>query len=240
MAIKGKVAGSVQALKKAIKNSGGGVEFLLRVGADEEVEVRFLTEPDQWFTYDEHYHPDYKFFPCDTEQCLGCAEGLSTQRRTAMIVLDVENDQVRVFAAPYTVVEKLLKRYDRYHTMLDRNYIVMRSGSTQSDTTYDVESGPAMKMKTAKYMKDLPSIEDVLTAQIPSPDDDDDDDDFLPPRKKSKKAAGKKGKAKSTRFDDDDDDDLPSIPRQRRAVKKPSATPRNTDAVKALKRKLSR
>lgn len=213
--MKGKKAGSAANLKRSLKS--GSSDYLLRVAADTEIEIRILKEPEEWFEYEEHYSDVHKFFPCDDTECIGCEEGLKTSKKVALPVYDIGNETVRVMAAPKGVAEKFLAKYDRYKTLLDRNYLVVREGSTQENTTYEVETQPPTKMKLVKLAAKVPDLEEMIASQIPSPDDD---DDFMPPRQRGKKktSTSKKPTARRTIRSDDDDEDY--TPPRRHVAKK--------------------
>jgi hypothetical protein len=208
--IKGEETGSIKKLKSDLKSRSGGGTWVRSIPDDEDFKVRFLTEPDQWFKYDEHYLQDVNYFPCVGDDCPGCEdddEGRTTRRYLAN-ALDVENDRVIPLKLPVTVANLLVSRQERYGTLMDRDYILLRQGK-KLKTTYDVDSEPKSKRKLDKY--DLLDLEEVLVNQFEDAFGETDDEEEERPRKGKK---GKKSKSKTAKrlrvappSDDVDDDD---------------------------------
>jgi len=202
--IKGGAVKSMAGLKASLKK-GGGSQYLSRVPADASITVRFLTEPEDWYGYYEHYDPVRKFYPC-SDDCPGCTEGERPSGRYLSNALDVAEGKVIPLVLPKSMVSSLVKKHEKYGTMLDRDYELSRSGNGL-DTEYDVTPEAPTKMNLTRY--DLIDLEELLESQLEmaesakdSSDDDDDDDDTPAPRRN----AGPSPR-KSIAADDDDDDD---------------------------------
>jgi hypothetical protein len=192
---------SIKALKRSLKRRSGSGQFLKRIPAD-GLTSRFLTEPDKWFKFFEHYdesREDDRYFPC-TEDCPGCDEGLSSSKRYLVNALDVEDNRVVPLVLPASLASNLLKKYDKFGTMMDRNYDLSKSGSG-FDTEYDALYDGPTRIKTSRY--ELLDLEAVLLAQLGVDDDDEDedDDDDLP-----------NVIDPNDLDDDDDDDDIDDVP----------------------------
>lgn len=190
-AIRGGPVKSVKGAKKALKkSSGGNGQWLVRV-KEEGITFRPLTEPDGWVEFYEHWDDDKgHYVPC-TEDCDYCADGVRVSRRMLLNVVDVDQDKVIPLVLPITATQQLMKKYEKYHTLLDRDYEVTREGTMQ-DTTYDLTPEPPSKMNLSKY--DLLDLWATLEAQMEdsdsdSDDDDDDDDDETPRVKKVKRGS---------------------------------------------------
>lgn len=201
MAVKTTKAGSIKALRTSVERKGGGNDqFLQRVPADDSIMVRFLTEPDEWQSYFEHYDQVMRYYPC-SDDCPGCTEGNRPSQRYLANVLDIQNDRVVPMVIPKTLVTKLLNSYDRYTTMTDRDYDLIRLGSGL-DTDYDRSPEAPAKRSVNKYT--LLDLEAVLENQLRRAFDQDTDEEEAPP---SSRASSKPGKARIVPIVSDDLDD---------------------------------
>jgi hypothetical protein len=176
---------NVKELKKNLKR-GGKAGYLSRVPADGRT-VRFLTEPDKWFKFYEHYdeaREDDRYFPC-TEDCVGCDEGLDTSKRWLANALDTSENRVIPQVLPASLVGNLMKKYDKFGTIMDRDYELTKEGSGMG-TEYDALYESPKKMKLDRF--ELLNLEDVLLSQLPGQgdDEDEDDEDDAKPSKPSK------------------------------------------------------
>jgi hypothetical protein len=203
--IRGGKVKSIATLKSSMKKGGGGSQYLARVPADGTLTVRFLTEPTEWVTYFEHYDQVRKFYPC-TDDCPGCTEGDRPSARYLSNALDVGETRVIPLVMPKSMAGSVLKKYEKYATLLDRDYELSRSG-TGLDTEYDVTPEPPTKMNIDRF--DLINLMEILEGQLEMADNststsDDDDDDAPVAKTPAKKTAAKPSKAAA---DDDDDDD---------------------------------
>lgn len=199
--IRGGKVKSIATLKSSMKK-GGGAGYLTRVPADGAMTVRFLTEPDEWVTYFEHYDSVRKFYPC-TDDCPGCTEGDRPSARYLANAVDVAETRVIPLVMPKSMAASVLKKYDKYATLLDRDYELSRSG-TGLDTEYDVTPEPPTKMNLDRF--DAIDLMELLVEQLEMADSaksSDDDDDEKPVARKSAKSA-----PKAVEPEDDDDDDI--------------------------------
>jgi hypothetical protein len=247
----GKKAGDLKTLKRELKASSGD-KWFWRVPANDEVKVRFLAEPVNIVKFAQHFdntRPKGKqAFPCDDGACEGCDEGLEKRYAWAAPVLDVDEDRVRVLQLPKTVMDILYVRYEKYDTIMDREMLIMRQGSTKDDTKYMIDTLDRRRINLKKYAAHMPDIEAMLQSQLDEAMRDDDDDDDDRPRGKSKfekireHDAKKKGVRKPSKQadpwegiddDDDDDDEADAISPPRRGVKRSTGAARVSTPVAA-------
>lgn len=229
--IKGGSVGTITRLKKSIK-SGGRKDTIANI-PEEGVTIRFLTEPTEWFEYFEHYDDSRTgsyYFPC-SEGCGFCDDnpGARASKRYLVSAVDTEENKAIALKLPLSVASTLMKKYDRYKTILDRDYYLSKEGSGM-DTEYDVTPEPPAKFNVGKY--DLIDAEAILSSMLDQADDvedDDEDEDERPARKSrgtsSKKRASSKTAVKKRRpvevdEDDEDDDEDEEVSRPVRRVKK--------------------
>jgi hypothetical protein len=198
--IRGGKVTSINSLRSSVKKGGGSGSYLTRIPSDGSLTVRFLTEPTEWIAYFEYYDAEQKrFFPS--------VEGVQTQERPAARylanALDVAESRVVPLVMPKSVAASLLKKYDKYATLLDRDYELSRSGAGL-DTEYDVTPEPPTKMNLERYdLLDLMGLLESQLEDVPvnSDDDDEDEEDEKPVARKSIKSTPK------SKVDDDEDED---------------------------------
>lgn len=195
--------GSIKAVKDTLKKGGsssGSMTYIKNVPAD-GITVRFLTEPEEWFGYYEYFDADAKaFVPMAEGEVL--PDGAKPSFRYLANALDVTTDRVIPLKLAKTAANVLILKYDKFDTMMDRNYELQKHGEGL-DTTYDVTPDGPSKMNLAKYsLLDLESVLLAARAQatgepIPEKDsfppnalvDDDEDDDDEEPTPKARKSA---------------------------------------------------
>lgn len=199
--LRAKKVASLKKLKSSLKS--GSSNYLERI-PDGERTVRFLTEPTEWIDYSEHYDEINKFFPCVVGECPSCLEGNKPSGRYLTAALDRDEDKVIPLVLPKSLAGILTRRYDRYQTLLDRDYILEREGQG-FDTSYDATPEAPSKIRLSKY--DLPDLWALLEAQLLDADNDDDDDDDEEETPVAKKASKSRTKAPVVDEDDDDEDD---------------------------------
>lgn len=144
--IAGGTSDSISDLKQDLEKKFTGTLWIKSIPKDTGIEVRFLTEPEDWFKYGEHYSDTAGYFPCIGDGCPGCASDNERtkrkSRRWLANAVDVDSGFVIPLKLPLDCVNKLIQRYERHGgTIMGRNYKLFRYG-TGLDTTYDVESEP--------------------------------------------------------------------------------------------------
>ena len=144
--IKGGTFKSVGHLKGMFNKTSS---LVINVPADSTKVVRFLTEPDQWFAYQEYWDNERRRY-------IPVADGVEppvrpSQRFLAQVV-DRETDQVIALKMPKDLTNRLVLRFDRYNTIMDRDYEIMRTGKGL-DTSYDVTPEAPTSFDSAKYSK---------------------------------------------------------------------------------------
>lgn len=201
--ITGGRAGSVSRLKKEMERSAGGRTWVRGVKAGEDLTVRFLTEPDDWYAYREHYDPEVNFFPCigRDNDCPGCnSDSEKTQRASKRFLANAfvtEEAVVVPLKLTLDLANRLVARYERYgDTIMDRDYTLHRMGKGL-DTTYDVTPEERSNFDHTKY--DLIDLEQVLIEQF--------EDSF-----DSTGETSARSEKKSIDTEPDVDDEVPSEP----------------------------
>jgi hypothetical protein len=133
-----------------------------------ETRVRFLEVTGEWITYREHFDPGLrKSYPCteDTSSCMGCTSDLERvrqrPRKFAFNALD-DKGRLNVYKIGNKLKVRLEGREQRQKTLLDRDYTIIRTGTTMDTTDYDFEYGDRYDIV---FDKDLHNIQQILASQ---------------------------------------------------------------------------
>lgn len=152
---------------------GGGYEnsiWNFRAGS---TTVRFLEElgDDEWTSYWEHYDGlKRKFFPCPGKEngCPGCEAGNKASKKylVNLLIQSADDEKVKpgyvsLYKVPASLVSKAMRRVDRYDTITDRDYEVIRMGSGM-DTEYDMETGDKGHVDIEQYLDQFTDHEAAL------------------------------------------------------------------------------
>ena len=210
----GKV-GSLSRLREQLKKGGGGA-FIKNVPANDVMVVRFLTEPDDWYGYKEAYDTEVRrYFPVLEGMEITAEQRVSN--RFLAIVLDVTEDKVIPLKMPKDLANRVLMRYDRYETIMDRDYELSRMGEGL-DTTYDCAPGDKVKRNLAKY--ELLDLDEVIAKAA----DYAGTGSNVPESSSAKKAAAKRTVAVVEDDDDDEEEETPVVkaPVAKAAPKRPA------------------
>jgi hypothetical protein len=189
MPVQAKKVGTIKNLKRSLSKGAGG--YLKRIPADGIV-VRFMTEPNEFIEYKEHYNEnsDPRYFPC-ADECPECAEGrTSGSIRYLANVVDTTESRVEALVMPKSVVSELMRMYEKYGTIMDRAYELSKTGTTKNDTEYHVDKEDRSKFNMKPY-EQIDLLAKLNSQLAPPEDDDDDEDEEEPPRRVVKKAIKK-------------------------------------------------
>jgi len=226
MSYKGGKIGSISRLRESLKKGGGNSQYIKQVPANEIMIVRFLTEPDEWYGYYETYDTEIKrYYPLI--EGVEKPEGARVSYRYLAAVLDVDNDQVIPLKLPKDLANRLMMRYDRFETIMDRDYELSRMGEGL-DTTYDVTPGDKVKRNLSKY--DVIDLDNVLTEAAGVALGVTGGDTSAPKAPSERAAAKRKVEATVESDADDDDDDEDEEPvAERRAAPAPEPVAEDDD-----------
>lgn len=189
----GQKATSLKQLKKNLKKgSGSFIQFIPKEGS---LTVRFLQEPEEWVAFTEVYDPTLRRgYPLPEEGMPGYDDDLRRSSRYLCNALDVENDKVIPLQLPKTLVNQLVVRYEKYDTICDRDYELIRDGEGK-ETTYMASPESPSARKVTKYMNQLidleKALEDAYNNVFGGDDTEEDEDDQPVVRKKTKRPPAK-------------------------------------------------
>lgn len=192
--------GTLKAVKNMGSSAGGQHPSLKIIRAEEPLTVRFLEEPENWFGYMEHYDPEKQQFVTCTEG--ECCDELQKPGMAVLASAFVRDDgKVMAVKMKSSLVEILIAYYEKWGTILDRDYELRRSGSGKNDTKYFASNEDRQPMNLSRY-KPIDPEEVLLYGR-----DDEDESPRNAPRR-----------SREDDYEDDDyeEDEAPS----RRPVKK--------------------
>lgn len=224
----GQQMGSLKALKKSLAK-GGGNAWIKYIPKNDSMTVRFIEEPENWINYTEHYDQTIrKSYPCNGEQsCPGCQTSERKMSRYLANAVDLSNDRVIPLQMPKDLANRLVVKYEKWGTLIDRDIELSRSGDGL-DTVYDLDADAPSKRNLQKYTAlDLMQVlEDAWNDVFGAASDEDDDEDAAPvkrPKAGDRIKRAKKRSAAAAAIDDDDevdeDEDEKPKPRQKPAEK---------------------
>jgi hypothetical protein len=204
-------------IKKGVANSGSNKGKVLYFKDGSKLRIRFLAEIEDGVEITQHdkFDDGINFF--DQEIINGEAHELqeddSVRHRTCYIwpVWDYDAKEVKIFigyANKFSPLPALVGMYESYGTIMDRDYVISRSGS-QLNTSYTVVPMDKVKFKNSKAKAlSEKKILSILDKAFPAPGNElDVDDEDDKPAKKSSKKKGKKKKPEPEPEEDEDDED---------------------------------
>lgn len=156
--IAGKKLGSIEAVKASLKKGGGSTTTYIKFVPEDGLVVRFLTEPEEWFGYQEYYDAENKMYVPMTEGEI-LPDGVRPAFRYLTNALIVNEDTVVPLKLPKTLANLLMISYEKHNTLQDRNYELDKHG-TGIDTTYVSTPEAPSKLNLSKY--DLHDLNEVL------------------------------------------------------------------------------
>ena len=226
MAIKAKKLASKKGLKQSL--SSGGSKFAQRV-PEEGIVVRFLTEPEEWWEVALHYG-EKTSFPCNgNDGCLGCDEGMDTGRKWYASAYVVDDDRVVAFEMGKSVVEEISRKYERNHTITDRDFEITKEG-TGMRTRYYVDAHDPRHVKGLDKMEPIEMeefFEEWLKRALREEGAEEEITSVGRRRSKTSKSSSRRVVEEDDIEDDDEDDeddDVDERPRRRPARKTSTTT----------------
>jgi hypothetical protein len=132
-----------------------------------QTRIRFLQPTKDWTTYREHFDPGHKItFPCAKEAgsdtCLGCdSDSERTRNRSRFYAFNAldEKGRLQVYKLGVKLYKTFQAREQRMDTILDRDYTIIRTGSSKDDTVYDIDPGERYPLDgEIPELNDIPAI----------------------------------------------------------------------------------
>jgi len=124
--------------------------------------IRFITPIDNIvsiFEHSEQLGGGWKTIPCLGKDCPLCEVGQRPSLKSYMLVIDREDDTVKIFKASKTVAQQLISLVQEYGDITKRDFKVYRQGE-KINTSYQFFPKDPSPVDLTKY--DIPNIEDVI------------------------------------------------------------------------------
>lgn len=214
--------GLMDDIKNQVKRSGSSKVKLVYFRSGLKVRIRFLTEMDAGMKI--LFHDSFASgvnVPCQELFGKVCThhedEELRHRDMFVWSVWDYEAKEVKLVLAPVnncSPIPALVGMYDTYGTIIDRDYIITKSGQ-QTSTTFAVVPMDKVKFKNDKAKPFSTSkILSIIDKAYPSDDEedaeeieDDEDVETLPRHKATSTSKAKPVAKSSKKVEDDDDED---------------------------------
>jgi hypothetical protein len=162
------VAGSINALRQGLGGAGSNKGKLLIIKEDASARVRFLQEPEEWHVFYERF-VDGSFVPVVGENDPLDAHPDERVRRVSLRhmvnVLNKETGKVQLLKMNQDLTNRALLKHQRFKTLLDRDYEIMREGSGLQ-TAYNLEQEDPEPLDLARFKDKLIDMEEYLLQAV--------------------------------------------------------------------------
>lgn len=230
----GQRVGSMKALKQSLQKGGSNSAWIKYIPKNGMMNVRFIQEPEEWVNYVEHYDQTIrKSYPCNGESsCPGCVSGERKSYRYLTNAVDTDNDRVIPLQLPKDLANRLVVKYEKWGTLIDRDIELTRQGEGL-DTVYDLDPGLQDRKKIDKYQPlDLLKVlddafHDVFGGGVDTEDETPEVAQPVKMRKASKAAqvAHQTQMASEPEVEEDDDEDEVEVVAPKKAPAKAATRP---------------
>ncbi len=157
---------SIQSLKQSLAKAAATHDdvWIKYIPKDNPLTVRFLSEPDEWVRYDEAWDQHARngkggSYPVPMGKVVPDDQRVSTRYLASAV--DLDSDRVIPVCIPKSLMQQVVVRYEKYGTIVDRDYELSRHG-TGLDTQYMMDPEPPVARNLSKY--DSLDLESVLAA----------------------------------------------------------------------------
>lgn len=217
--------GLLNDMKSEIQKSGGSKGKILFIKDGTKKRIRFLEDAEDGheLTFHDSYNDGINALCLEElgKNCPYCErDDLRTRKLYAWSVWDYDAKEVKVLlyaANNCTPIPNIIAMFEAYGTLLDRDFVISRTGSGQN-TSYTVIPQDKAKFKNSKANKlSVKELLKVIAKAFPinpeDMDDEDDEDEEEEEERKTKKKKNKSSKSKKKEkyedddYDEDDDED---------------------------------
>lgn len=147
---------------QTVADANANQEAWIKGFKDGETRIRICQEVPTWIKYLQHFSDEAFYFPCKkTADCVGCLypQELDDQGRPKMSAqyafnaMD-EKGNLNIYRLGTKAFKILQSRYQRIGTVMDRDYVIVRSGKG-FDTTYVPEPGERFDATIPEQLIDI-------------------------------------------------------------------------------------
>lgn len=206
--------GILDKIKEESKKSGQSKGKFVYFRPDEKKRIRFLQDMDEGMEI--VFHDSFEKgvnVPCQEQYGRDCEycedEDLRTRSLYAWSVYDYDSKEVKILMQAVnncTAIPALMAMYENYGTLLDRDFVITKTGK-QQNTSFSVVPMDKNKFRNekAKALSEK-AIMKYIDKAYPADgiEDDEDDEDYMPSKKKKNKKADTKKKHQDEDYDDDE------------------------------------
>jgi hypothetical protein len=133
-----------------------------RLKSGESRLIRFITPVEEIvsiFEHSEQLAGGWKNIPCLGKECPLCEVGQKPSLRSYALIIDREDDTVKVFKMSKTVAQQLISLIQEYGDITKRDFKVYRQGE-KTNTSYQFFPKDPAPVDLSKY--DIPKLEDII------------------------------------------------------------------------------
>jgi hypothetical protein len=207
--------GLVDDIKNQAKKIGANKGKIMYFRENEKVRVRFLVDLEDGIKL--AFHDSFKQginVPCQDafgRDCPYCGnDDLRTREMYVWPVWDYDAEEVKIIlqaVSQCSPIAALASMYENYGTIVDRDYIIQKTGKGTS-TTYAVVPLDKSKFRNtkAKALSESAMLK-IIDKAFPA-DDSNDDDDYSPKSKSKKPASKAKSRPEPKEDDESEYDDM--------------------------------
>ena len=184
-------------LEKAATNS------MIRFIGPDGLIVRFASEIYEGVKFGEYWDNENKTWKPEDDEVSPPADS-NISRRWLLPALEIEDsgegNRIIAVKLPKTIVDQLLGYAERFGTIMDRDYILEKSGQGKERTTYRAMADSRMKRSLAKHdVPDRDALVNLLVASYGGSEEEAEEAEVAEPKAKATAKAGKSsgGKAKA-------------------------------------------
>lgn len=210
--------GLLNDMKSEIQKSGGSKGKILFIKDGTKKRIRFLEDAEDGheLTFHDSYNDGINALCLEElgKNCPYCErDDLRTRKLYAWSVWDYDAKEVKVLlyaANNCTPIPSIIAMFEAYGTLLDRDFVISRTGS-QQNTSYTVipqdkakfKNSKANKLSTKELLKVIAKAFPINPEDMDEEDEEDEEEEHKTKKKKNKSSKSKK----KEKYDEDDYDD---------------------------------
>jgi hypothetical protein len=203
-----KTYGSVREARKSLKKRGGAsAGILVRLTeTEEEMEVRFLQEPDEWSEAWSHWIAK-KFYWCSNDKKCEYCESDQARKLVLANVIQRSTGKVVVVQMAPSLADDVLRRYDKFgDSITGCDWSLSRSG-TGLGTKYRADALKESKVNFTRYQ--LHDIGQIVDNELAAQNGDDPEEEDEEPRSSKRRPVrpSKPARLAKRRQDEDEEED---------------------------------
>lgn len=142
-------------IKNAVENNSNGQYNFIKIPQGQSITVRILTPPSEICAVYEHVvqtSSGWRSFACPGQGCPVCAEGSRPSMKAFISVLDIKDNDVKVWRVNKTTLSQLIVLMEKYGDNIKEYDIEVTRRGSGRDTQYVLFVTPPIKqIDLSKY-----------------------------------------------------------------------------------------